>query len=192
MNKAFYPMLLVCVLFGLYPALALAQQAPEWVRGGAHFQLFGDDVPVAHDGIHDPNAEAADDFQDPYDSMKDFPRDSSGVIDWVATLNRGLIEPRQSLEGDRQMFVVDFDIIFTNTQSMPHVRFPHLQHTEWLTCANCHPAPFIPMKGANPVNMSAIIQGEFCGLCHGRVAFPPTMNCGRCHSVAQDEVTLLR
>jgi c(7)-type cytochrome triheme protein len=74
---------------------------------------------------------------------------------------------------------------------MPWVRFPHLQHTEWLTCANCHPAIFIPQAGANPISMSAIIQGEFCGVCHGKVAFAPTLNCGRCHSVPQD-VTLLR
>lgn len=181
--------LLVCLLFGM--TAAYAQQAPGWQRAGAHFQLNGDNVPVAQDGIHDPKGEAVGRLQDPYDSMAKFPRDSAGIIDWVRTLNRDLIEPRQSRDGSRQMFTVDFDILFKNTQSMPWVRFPHLQHTEWLTCANCHPVPFIPKKGANPVSMSAIIQGEFCGLCHGRVAFPPTMNCGRCHSVSP-EVTLLR
>ncbi len=170
---------------------AQAQQAPTWERNVGHFQLSGERVPTALDGIRDPNGEAAAVFQDPYDAMARFPRDAGGLIDWVRTLNRGLIDPRQSLDGSRQMFTVDFDIIFTNTQSMPNVRFPHLQHTEWLTCANCHPVPFIPKKGANPVNMSAIIQGEFCGLCHGRVAFAPTMNCGRCHSVSP-EITLLR
>lgn len=182
-------MAVICMVFGV--SGVMAQDSPDWKRGGAHFQLFGDDVPVAQDGIHDPNAEAAAVFQSPYDSMARFPRDAAGIIDWVQTLQRGLIDPRGSLDGSREVFTVDFDIIFTNTQSMPWVRFPHLQHTEWLTCANCHPVPFIPMKGANPVSMSAIIQGEYCGLCHGRVAFPPTMNCGRCHSVAQ-EVTLLR
>ncbi len=200
MSVATYPMrvslrflgitLLACLLSGL--GLAHAQQAPSWERNVGHFQFSsGERVPTANDGIRDPSGEAAAVFQDPYDAMARFPRDAGGLIDWVRTLNRGLIDPRQSLDGSRQMFTVDFDIIFTNTQSMPNVRFPHLQHTEWLTCANCHPVPFIPKRGANPVNMSAIIQGEYCGLCHGRVAFAPTMNCGRCHSVSP-EVTLLR
>lgn len=176
--------LLVALLSGL--TTVHAQQAPVWERSGGHFQLSGERVRTSLDGIRDPGGEAAEVFQDPYDAMGRFPRDAGGLIDWVRALNRGLIDPRQSLDGSRQMFTVDFDILFTNTQSMPWVRFPHLQHTEWLTCANCHPVPFIPKQGANPVSMSAIIQGEFCGLCHGRVAFAPTMNCGRCHSVSQE------
>lgn len=163
---------------------------PIWSRG-KHFQLTGDIVPIAEDGIHDPTSEAVDVLQQPYEAMADFPRDSQGIIDWVKTLEMGLINPRKSVDGTGDMFPVDFDIIFKDTASMPHVRFPHRQHTEWLTCANCHPLIFIPQKGANPVSMSQIIQGEYCGVCHGKVAFPPTMNCGRCHSVP-NEVGLLR
>lgn len=166
------------------------QSAPLWSRG-QHFQLRGEIVSVAQDGIHDPLGEAVDVLQQPHEAMAGFPRDASGQLDWVKTLERRLIEPRTSLDGSMDMFPVDFDIIFKNTQSMPWVRFPHLQHTEWLTCANCHPAIFIPQAGANPISMSAIIQGDFCGVCHGKVAFAPTLNCGRCHSVPQD-VTLLR
>ncbi len=153
-----------------------------WSRG-LHFQTEGEVVPLAEDGIHDPTNDAVHLLQEPYESMAEFPRDSQGIIDWVQTLRQGLIDPRMSLTGEEKMYTVDFDIIFKNTGSMPHVRFPHLQHTEWLTCANCHPLIFVPQKGGNPVSMSAIIQGEYCGVCHGKVAFPPTMNCGRCHSV---------
>ncbi len=153
-----------------------------WSRG-LHFQTEGEVVPLAEDGIHDPTNDAVKLLQEPYEAMAEFPRDSQGIIDWVQTLRQGLIDPRMSLNGEDEMYPVDFDIIFKNTGSMPHVRFPHLQHTEWLTCANCHPLIFIPQKGGNPVSMSAIIQGEYCGVCHGKVAFPPTMNCGRCHSV---------
>lgn len=154
-----------------------------WSRG-LHFQTEGEVVPLADDGIHDPTNDAVHLLQEPYESMAEFPRDSQGIIDWVQTLRQGLIDPRMSLTGgDDVMYPVDFDIIFTNTGSMPHVRFPHQEHTEWLTCANCHPLIFIPEKGGNPISMSAIIQGEYCGVCHGKVAFPPTMNCGRCHSV---------
>lgn len=157
-----------------------------WSRG-EHFQLRGQIVDVADDGIHDPANETTRVLQQPYEAMANFPRDNMGIIDWVKTLESGLIDPRKSLkEGEGEMFVVDFDIVFKNTRSMPYVRFPHKAHTEWLTCANCHPAIFIPQKGANPISMSDIIQGNYCGVCHGKVAFPPTMNCGRCHSVAKD------
>jgi c(7)-type cytochrome triheme protein len=158
---------------------------------GLHFQTEGEVVPVEEDGIHDPTNSAVKVFEQPYDAMKDFPRDSQGIIDWVQTLEQGLIDPRKSLTGEQEMFPVDFDIIFTATGSMPHVRFPHKAHTEWLTCANCHPLIFTPQKGGNPITMSGIIQGKYCGVCHGKVAFPPTMNCGRCHSVP-NQVNLMR
>jgi len=165
-------------------------QKPFW-NTGRHFQLTGDSVNVEEDGVHDPTNITVKYLQQPYDAMASFPRDDAGIIDWVKVLDQGLIDPRKSVDGSGEMFTVDFDIIFENTASMPNVRFPHRQHTEWLTCANCHPAIFIPQKGANPISMNEIIQGKYCGVCHGKVAFPPTMNCGRCHSVANTK-TLLR
>ena len=192
----------VCLICAVMTAVAWAAQAenspekpaveprPVYSKG-LHFQTEGEVVPIAEDGIHDPENAAVKVLQEPYESMKDFPRDEQGIIDWVQVLNQGLIDPRKSLTGEEQMFPVDFDIIFTNTGSMPHVRFPHKPHTEWLTCANCHPLIFIPQKGANPVSMSAIIEGKYCGVCHGKVAFPPTTNCGRCHSVP-NQVNLMR
>lgn len=183
--------LLVPCLVGAAPKSNPADETrPVWFRG-KHFQLTGEIVPIAEDGIHDPTDEAVKVLQPPYEAMATFPRDSQGIIDWVKTLESGLIDPRKSVDGTGDMFPVDFDIIFKNTASMPYVRFPHKPHTEWLTCANCHPLIFIPQKGANPISMSAIIQGKYCGVCHGKVAFPPTMNCGRCHSVKR-ETSLLR
>ncbi|MFQ5470102.1 MAG: cytochrome c3 family protein [Gammaproteobacteria bacterium] len=161
-----------------------------WSRG-QHFQTEGEVLPIPEDGIHDPTNETVNVLQEPYESMANFPRDAAGIIDWVQVLEQGLIDPRVSVSGEGDMFPVDFDIIFKNTRSMPYVRFPHKPHTEWLTCANCHPLIFIPQKGANPVTMSDIIQGKYCGVCHGKVAFPPTMHCGRCHSVPK-ETNLLR
>jgi ribosomal protein L40E len=35
------------------------------------------------------------------------------------------------------------------------------------------------------MSMFAILQGEFCGRCHGAVSFPLT-ECRRCHSVPQN------
>ena len=71
---------------------------------------------------------------------------------------------------------------------MPWVRFPHLAHTRWLDCSNCHPAIFLPQKGANKVNMDAIIGGEYCGRCHDKVAFA-LWTCERCHSVQHETST---
>jgi len=162
-----------------------ADDAPVWSRG-MHYQTMGQVVPLAQDGIHDPTDSAVKVLQEPSEGMKDFPRDNAGIINWVKVLNQDLIEPRMSKDGKGIMYPIDFDIIFKNTGSMPNVRFPHLPHTQWLTCANCHPAIFLPQKGGNPITMSAIIQGKYCGVCHGKVAFPPTMNCGRCHSVPRE------
>jgi c(7)-type cytochrome triheme protein len=64
---------------------------------------------------------------------------------------------------------------------MPDVVYPHKQHTEWLDCSNCHPAIFIPKKGANDISMAAILLGQKCGVCHGKVAFP-VAECRKCHS----------
>lgn len=162
----------------------------EFWNAGEHYQLDGKAVPVYEDGIHDPSNDAVKVLQEPVDAMQGFPRDNSGVIDWVQTLEKGLIDPRKGLTGDEEMHAVDFDVIFKNTGSMPFVRYPHRQHTEWLTCKNCHPRIFLPQQGGNPVTMSGIMQGNFCGVCHGKVAFPPTKNCGRCHSVSRDTVGL--
>jgi c(7)-type cytochrome triheme protein len=198
-NRSLWVCLFCCVMMATAWAAPAEdtgeKQKPEETNfvysRGLHFQTEGEVIPIEEDGIHDPENSAVKVLQPPYESMKDFPRDSQGIIDWVQTLEQGYIDPRKSRTGAEEMFPVDFDIIFKNTGSMPHVRFPHRQHTEWLTCANCHPLIFIPQKGGNPITMSGIIQGKYCGVCHGKVAFPPTMNCGRCHSVP-NQVNLMR
>jgi c(7)-type cytochrome triheme protein len=158
-------------------------QGEFWSKG-KHFQLNGEVVLVAEDGIHDPSNNAvATILQQPFEAMVEFPRDQAGLIDWVQALEKGLIAPRKGILGDGELQSLDMDIVLTNTGAMPNVRFPHRQHTEWLACENCHPKIFEAKKGANKITMPAILQGQFCGLCHGKVAFAPTKNCARCHSV---------
>ena len=134
------------------------------------------------DGQHDASNDALSVLQDPTVALKDFPLDRRQQVNWVQALDQGLIQPRPSLTGAGEMLVMDMDILFTNTQDMPHVRFPHLQHTRWLDCSNCHPKIFIPRRGANPVSMNKVLRGEFCGVCHDKVAFSLFI-CERCHSV---------
>lgn len=142
--------------------------------------------PLRQDNIHDPTNDAIKFLQEPNQSMGLFPQDRRGQINWVETLNQGLINPRKSLAGDEMggvpLLEMDMDILMTSTAEMPHVRFPHLAHTRWLVCANCHPKIFIPQKDANPINMTEILGGEYCGRCHGKVAFTLWV-CERCHSV---------
>ncbi len=134
------------------------------------------------DGEHDATNDAIAALQDPTVALKDFPLDRRQQVNWVKALDQGLIEPRPSLTGKGEMLVMDMDILFTNTKDMPHVRFPHLQHTRWLDCSNCHPKIFIPRRGANPVSMNKVLRGEYCGVCHDKVAFSLFI-CERCHSV---------
>jgi c(7)-type cytochrome triheme protein len=138
--------------------------------------------PLSKDGIHDPENPAIESLQNPKQSMSDFPNDRRGAVDWVKTLDLGLINPRETLDGEKGMNVLDKDILFKDTGQMPWVRFPHLAHTKWLDCSNCHPDIFIPKKGANNPSMDGILAGEYCGRCHDKVAFALWI-CERCHSV---------
>ena len=138
------------------------------------------------DGIHDPENPAIKSLQEPADSLAKFPQDRRGGVNWVAALEQGLIAPRETLTGAEGMLFMDMDIIFTDTGSMPWVRFPHIAHTRWLDCSNCHPKIFIPRKGANNPSMDGILAGEHCGRCHDKVAFSLWI-CERCHSVPHDK-----
>jgi c(7)-type cytochrome triheme protein len=83
------------------------------------------------------------------------------------------------------MTVLDMDVVIPVTKFATHppdVLYPHKAHTERLDCTSCHPDIFNMAKGGNPdMNMMKIISGQYCGVCHGRVAFP-LLNCFRCHS----------
>lgn len=166
---------------------AAEQLEPVLKERGQHYQTEAAIIPVDKDGIHDPGNPAVKALQPPSEALNGFPRDSAGIVDWVQAVRQGLIDPRADLGGQSQKQTLDLDILFTDTGAMPSVRFPHLSHTLWLDCANCHPAIFVQQKGANRIAMNDILQGKYCGVCHGKVAFPPTLNCARCHSVPQDK-----
>lgn len=141
---------------------------------------------LKEDGIHDLENEAINKLQEPVASMSEFPFDRRGGVNWVEAIDKGVINPRMSLKNDSEMNIMDMDIMFKDTGQMPWVRFPHLAHTRWLDCSNCHPAIFVPQKGGNPnIGMDAIIGGKYCGRCHDKVAFA-LWTCERCHSVPHE------
>lgn len=140
-------------------------------------------LPPAKDGIHDPASNATHSLQSPLESFSNLPKSSDGnYVDWVKSLDSKKIQPRYDrVDPTAVPIVMDLNIVREVKGSMPNVVYPHKQHTEWLDCSNCHPAIFIPQKGANNISMASILLGEKCGVCHGKVAFPVS-NCRLCHS----------
>jgi c(7)-type cytochrome triheme protein len=134
-------------------------------------------------GIHDPDNPGTHVLQPPREAFSDLPRGTAGnYVNWGKALEEGQINPRFDLEDpDPKPMVMDLNIVREVKGSMPDIVFPHKQHSEWLDCSNCHPAIFIPARGANQMSMAAILMGEQCGVCHGRVAFPVN-DCRACHS----------
>lgn len=144
--------------------------------------------PLERDHLHDPDNPALALLQEPAEALSVLPRAQEGNhVDWVAALRSGLISPRTNIHPETKITVIDLDVIMEETAGMPLVRFPHRPHTEWLDCSNCHDKLFIPKRGANKINMLEILNGNFCGQCHGAVSFPLTQ-CLRCHSVPRSAV----
>lgn len=139
--------------------------------------------PPPEDGIHDPDNDGTHALQPPLQVFESLPRSNAGNrVDWVKALDNNLIAPRwDRTDPAAAPVVMDLNIVREVKGSMPDVVYPHKQHTEWLDCSNCHPAIFIPKKGANNISMAAILLGEKCGVCHGKVAFP-VAECRKCHS----------
>ena len=139
--------------------------------------------PPSDDGIHDPDSAAVHTLQSPREAFINLEKNAFGNhVNWVTALENKLIEPRYDrVDPKAQPVIMDLNIVREVKGSMPDVVYPHKQHTEWLDCSNCHPAIFIPQKGANQISMASILMGQQCGVCHGKVAFPVS-ECRRCHS----------
>lgn len=140
----------------------------------------------ANDGIHDASSPGTMLLQAPLASFTTLARSTTGnYVDWVAAIGKKQIQPRwDARDAKAEPTVMDLTIVREVKGTMPDVVFPHKQHTEWLDCSNCHPAIFVPQKGANQISMAAIMLGQKCGVCHGKVAFPVS-ECRLCHSRAK-------
>jgi len=146
-------------------------------------------APPVSDGIHDPAGYGAAMLQPPRDAFGTLPKSASGnYINWSTAIAGPELNPRYDMRNpDAPPVVLDMNIVREVKGTMPDVVYPHKQHTQWLDCANCHPAIFIPQKGANQISMASILLGEKCGVCHGKVAFPVS-ECRRCHSKPKEAV----
>lgn len=134
------------------------------------------------DGVHDPTADLHD-LQPPLEALKQLPASTFGNgVNWVAALDKHQINPRADQTGTKEQFSLDMNIPMEVAGTMNNILFPHKAHTAWLDCSNCHPDIFQMKRGGNPITMKKINNGEYCGVCHGKVAFP-IADCNRCHSV---------
>ncbi|MGE5094266.1 MAG: c(7)-type cytochrome triheme domain-containing protein [Betaproteobacteria bacterium] len=117
-------------------------------------------------------------------SVRDLlPKDPNGAPDWVQALGAGMIQPKSSLDGKaEEPPVLDLAVELT-PKDMDDFKatFPHKMHTQILGCDNCHDAVFKMEAGADAITMEKIAAGEFCGRCHGTIAFDIDTGCPRCH-----------
>jgi len=147
-------------------------------------------VSLQDDGLHDPANPAIKILQQPAEALSVLQPDGAGNgVNWVTALQLGEIDPRSSIENEIQQEMLELDVIMTDTLPLPYVIFSHRPHVEWMTCDLCHESVFVSKIGENPMNMGNILNGEYCGVCHGAVSFPLT-ECNRCHSVKPENINI--
>ena len=149
-------------------------------------------LPLAKDELHDPKMTSLKLLKSPEDALSKLPGDSAGSgnqVDWGQAIELGLIKPRGNIHPNTKIKILNLDILRENTGEMDMVLFPHKQHTEWMDCNTCHEKLFKSKRGATKFSMFDILNGQYCGLCHGAVAFPLTQ-CQRCHSVPRPPMTI--
>ena len=114
------------------------------------------------------------------------PRENLGnLIDWEDAESRGLVQPVDFLPGisiARLPLNAQKDFRITSKGWMPNITFSHKKHTLWNGCELCHPDIFPSVKkGTVKYSMLQIRDEQYCGVCHGRVAFSLN-DCQKCHT----------
>ncbi len=107
-------------------------------------------------------------------------------INWEEAEVKGFIKPVDFLEGvsrERPSLKAQKDFLIEIKSSwMEKVLFSHKKHAVWNGCEVCHPEIFPSVKkGATKYSMFQIVNGQYCGACHDKVAFP-LQDCQRCHT----------
>jgi c(7)-type cytochrome triheme protein len=114
------------------------------------------------------------------------PRERFGNgIDWEKAEQQKLVRPVDFVEGisiKRPPLKAPKDFALNaKLEGMPDILFSHTKHTVWNGCELCHPQIFGVKKDETKTTMVQIFDGQHCGTCHTRVAFP-LIDCQRCHS----------
>lgn len=162
-----------------------ARQAAE-AKAKAEAAAQSGEPAVAEEEGERPEIEAILDWEKASEML---PKDDMDEIDYMAALREGIIKPRKQIAGqaDPQAMLFKFDFFFAGPDTDSDAYFPHSAHTEWLTCESCHPAIFpyrdLGMDSSEKygIVMDQVFEGEYCGKCHGTVAFVLD-SCNRCHT----------
>lgn len=106
-------------------------------------------------------------------------------IDWGRAVAEGLIAPQKTLSGGTVLTktpeALQKPLDLGTSAPRSSVAFSHDEHLDEMDCNICHPDIFnIKKKGTRLFSMDINIYGQFCGVCHTRVAFPMN-DCRRCH-----------
>lgn len=118
-----------------------------------------------------------------FEQLAQFPRAPFGNrINWAKAMEEGVIRPRASIYDGYDSMPFDKRLVLVvEWGNIPPAIFAHKTHTPWLDCANCHPDIFnIKKKTTKHFSMKKLINSEYCGVCHLKVAFPLD-DCKRCH-----------
>ena len=121
-----------------------------------------------------------------YPFTKELPRARFGNgVNWIKAEKEGQLKLKDTIKGystDKIRKDGPSDsIIKPDVTEMPRIIFSHDNHAVWNGCSLCHPGLFKEEKGVPKITMEGIIDGKFCGTCHGKVAFP-VLDCQRCHT----------
>lgn len=118
---------------------------------------------------------------------KNLPKSLYGnKINWNQAEDEGLLKTKDFIEGvsfpDKSPITNSREEARKSTaEGLPGIIFSHPKHATWTGCGMCHPEPFALEIGATKMTMKEITNGQYCGMCHGKVAFP-LYNCAECHS----------
>lgn len=176
---------LLTVLVDLPPEAGQPQVAPT---GSAPAGLEGIDLSLIDPALlRNPEDTVTPDIEltlEPDSVLALLPADHAGNVDWAQAVRDSTIRPRDGIDGPRgpdlDGFQFKFDFYFPGPNPTFNAFFPHSTHTQIIDCAQCHPRIF-EVRGAE-IKMADVLQGRFCGECHGSVAFNPTSACERCHT----------
>lgn len=110
------------------------------------------------------------------------PTEFGDGIDWGKAIKRNIVTPAGYIYTPGSSMISSKVVTFqTKMAGVKEAIFPHAPHGDWMDCSMCHPDLFpLDGKGLTKMTKPAILKGEYCGLCHLRVAFPMN-DCPRCH-----------
>ena len=160
------------------PASTSAQQTRATASRGQNTSTgTGTTVMLGGDAAARPAIESIFDWAE---ASAMLPKDDYDEVDWMEALRQGVIRPARgggAGGAEAPRFPLDFHL--KGPDEMFDAFFPHSAHTQLLTCNNCH-GPIFKYRD-NEITMDAMYDGQYCGTCHGKVAFSLD-SCTRCHT----------